>query len=359
MSIETPKVSILVPIYNVEKYLERCAIGLFEQTYENIEYVFVNDCTPDGSIQVLEQLMKRYPSREKSTRIINHTVNRGLAAARNTAVENCTGEFIIHVDSDDYVELNLVKTLVNQQLSSKADIVTGMGVMHMLNGNKLLPNPHYNSKEEFVTDMMQLTINHVIWKRLIRRSLYVNHDVRAKEGVNCGEDCWVMTQLAYYASSFSFVDEVLYHYDCTREDSYMANKEGVINKKRLRDDIATANLIIDFFKDKEQVFFDEANRVAITFINLIMRKAASAGDKGFYQELLALLNGYDKRFWPAIDWDKSYRRILSQNFHSLKADVFYRDKFLIRLRQAQPLKSIQIRIMGIINKIARVRRKNT
>ena len=355
MTTTTPRVSVLIPVYNVENYIERCAVSLFEQTYENIEYVFVNDCTPDGSIQVLEQLMKRYPLREKSTRIINHTVNRGLAVARNTAVQNCSGEFIIHVDSDDYVELNLVKTLVNQQLSSKADIVTGMGVMHMFNGQELLSNPHYNSKEEFVTDMMQVTINHVIWKRLIRRSLYVNYDVKAKEGVNCGEDCWVMTQLAYYASSFSFVDEILYHYDCTRENSYMANKKGEINKKRIRDDIATANLIIDFFKDKEKVYFDEANRVAIKYIERVMRMAVSAGDKGFYQEMLALLNAYDKRFWPAINWDKGYRRILSRNFHSLKADVFYRDNFLIRLHQAQPLKSIYIRIMAIKNIIARVR----
>ena len=331
MGIENPKVSILVPVYNVEKYIERCAVSLFEQTYENIEYVFVNDCTPDGSIQVLEQVMKRYPSREKFSRIINHTVNRGLAAARNTAVQNCSGEFIIHVDSDDFVELNLVKTLVNQQLSSKADIVTGMGVMHMFNGQELLSNPHYNSKEEFVTDMMQVTINHVIWKRLIRRSLYVNHDVKAKEGVNCGEDCWVMTQLAYYASSFSFVDEVVYHYDCTRDDSYTftANMKGVIiKKKQIVDDIATAFLIIDFFKDKERIFFDEANRVAIKSIDLVMRKAASAGDKGLYQEMLELLNGFDKCFWPAIEWDKSYRRILSRNFYSLKAALYLSRKFL-------------------------------
>ena len=322
MSIEAPKVSILVPIYNVEKYLERCAIGLFEQTYANIEFVFVNDCTPDGSIQVLEQLMKRYPLREKSTRIINHTVNRGLAAARNTAVENCSGEFIIHVDSDDYVELNMVETLVNQQLSSKADIVTGMAVIHMVNEHTLLPNPHYNSKEEFVMDMMQQTINHSIWKRLIRRSLYVDHGVRAKEGVNCGEDCWAMTQLAYYASSFSFVDEIVYHYDCTRDDSYMANKKSVINKKRLMDDIDSAQLIVDFFKDKEQVFFDEANRVAVRNIEVALKQAARAGEHDFYNEMCAKLMASDKKYWDAIGWDNGFKRLVSQHYHSCRAALF-------------------------------------
>ena len=331
MSNESPKVSILIPIYNVERFLERCAVSLFEQTYENIEYVFVNDCTPDGSIQLLEQVMKRYPLREKSTRVINHTVNRGLATARNTAVENCSGEFIIHVDSDDYVELNMVKTLVNQQLRTKADIVTGMILCHTVNGDILLPHPHYKTKDEMVLDMMQQTINHSVCKRLIRKSLYDEFGIRAKEGVNCGEDCRVMTQLAYYASSFSFVDEVVYHYDCTRDDSYTftASMKGVIiKKKQIVDDIATAFLIIDFFKDKEQIFFDEANRVAIRYIELVLRKAASAGDKGLYQEMLELLNGFDKCFWPAIEWDKSYRRILSRNFYSLKAALYLSRKFL-------------------------------
>ena len=331
MGIESPKVSILVPVYNVEKYIERCAVSLFEQTYENIEYVFVNDCTPDGSIQMLEQVMKRYPLREKSTRIINHTVNRGLAATRNTGVENCSGEFVVHVDSDDYVELNAVEILVNQQLRSKADIVTGMMLCHNVNGDSLLPHPHYKTKDEMVLDMMQQTINHSVCKRLIRKSLYDEFGIRAKEGVNCGEDCRVMTQLAYYASSFSFVDEVVYHYDCTRDDSYTftASMKGVIiKKKQIVDDIATAFLIIDFFKDKEQIFFDEANRVAIKSIDLVMRKAASAGDKGLYQEMLELLNGFDKCFWPAIEWDKCYRRVLSQNFYSLKAALYLSRKFL-------------------------------
>ena len=258
-------------------------------------------------------------------------MNRGLAAARNTGVENCSGEFVVHVDSDDYVELNAVEILVNQQLRSKADIVTGMMLCHNVNGDSLLPHPHYKTKDEMVLDMMQQTINHSVCKRLIRKSLYDEFGIRAKEGVNCGEDCRVMTQLAYYASSFSFVDEVVYHYDCTRDDSYTftASMKGVIiKKKQIVDDIATAFLIIDFFKDKERIFFDEANLVAIRYIELVMRKAASAGDKGLYQEMLELLNGFDKCFWPAIEWDKSYRRILSRNFYSLKAALYLSRKFL-------------------------------
>lgn len=120
---QTPKVSILIPIYGVEKFIERCAISLFEQTYQNIEYIFVNDCTKDDSINVLERVINRYPNRKPFVRIINHAQNKGLAGARNTAVANATGEFIMHVDSDDYVDKEIVRKAIDKQLQFDADIV--------------------------------------------------------------------------------------------------------------------------------------------------------------------------------------------------------------------------------------------
>ena len=118
------KVSILVPIYGVEKYIERCAVSLFEQTYKNIEYIFVDDCGTDNSIGILKDVIDRYPCRKEQTRIIRHTRNRGLAAARNTAVKEATGEFICHVDSDDWVDQTLIEQLVSKQIENDADIVS-------------------------------------------------------------------------------------------------------------------------------------------------------------------------------------------------------------------------------------------
>ena len=117
-------VSICVPIYGVEKYIERCAISLFEQTYKNIEYIFVNDCTQDNSIDVLKSIIEKYPVRKNCVRIINHERNKGLGAARNTAITNATGMFIMHVDSDDYVEKDIVERLVKKQNENNSDIVT-------------------------------------------------------------------------------------------------------------------------------------------------------------------------------------------------------------------------------------------
>lgn len=318
-----PKISILVPIYNVEKYIERCAVSLFEQTYDNIEYVFVNDCTKDNSIHVLEDVISRYPHREQSTIIVNHEKNRGLAAARNTGMANSTGEFISHVDSDDYMEHNAVELLVNQQIELGADIVTGMALMHTQDKEVLLPHPHYRNKEEMVLYMMQPSSCHSIWCRLIRKSLYEQHDLSAMEGVNYAEDCWVMTRLSYFASSFSFVDEVVYHYDCTRDSSYMAINRGGINKKLIKDVIFTADKLIDFFKDKEQVYYEKATQEAAKFIEYNLRSASRAGDSELFDDLLARLKAFDKRYWPAMGWNHGIKRVLSQNYYSCRVMDFF------------------------------------
>ena len=102
------KVSILVPVYGVEKYIGQCAETLFSQTYDDIEYVFVDDCTPDDSIQVLRQVLSAYPQRTNQVSIIRHDHNRGLGAARKTAFEASTGEFVMNVDSDDYLAQDAV-----------------------------------------------------------------------------------------------------------------------------------------------------------------------------------------------------------------------------------------------------------
>ena len=99
-----PTVSVAVPVYAVERYIDRCARSLFEQTYDALEFVFVDDVSPDASIEILSSLVKEYPARAAAVKMVRHPVNRGLSAARNTALEHCAGEFITHVDSDDYLE---------------------------------------------------------------------------------------------------------------------------------------------------------------------------------------------------------------------------------------------------------------
>ncbi len=145
------KVSILVPIYNVEKYIERCAVSLFEQTYDNIEYIFIDDKGTDNSIQILEAVIKRYPNRQNNIKVIDHVVNKGLAVARNTALTNAEGRFVIHVDSDDYVEKDMVERCISCQSQDNSDIVL-FGFNHLLADKKSYVEMQNvpNTKEEYI-----------------------------------------------------------------------------------------------------------------------------------------------------------------------------------------------------------------
>ena len=180
-------VSICVPIYGVEKYIERCAISLFEQTYKNIEYIFVNDCTQDNSIDVLKSIIEKYPVRKNCVRIINHERNKGLGAARNTAITNATGMFIMHVDSDDYVEKDIVERLVKKQNENNSDIVTCGYILYRQNKvNNILPLMEYNI-QSLILNILSRDATMMIWGRLIRKSLYDNNNITVPNGINMGE----------------------------------------------------------------------------------------------------------------------------------------------------------------------------
>ncbi len=95
------KVSVIIPVYGVEKYIERCTRSLFEQTLDDMEFIFVNDCTKDNSIAIIERIAEEYPLRKSQIHILNHQVNKGLPIARQTGLRVATGEYIAHCDSDD------------------------------------------------------------------------------------------------------------------------------------------------------------------------------------------------------------------------------------------------------------------
>lgn len=106
------KVSIVIPVYNVELYIERCLLSVVSQTYFNIEMIFVNDCTPDNSISVIDSFVLNNPN-EKRITVINHEVNKGLSEARNTGINVATGDYIYFLDSDDAITLDCIETLVS------------------------------------------------------------------------------------------------------------------------------------------------------------------------------------------------------------------------------------------------------
>ena len=115
-------VSIITPIYKSQDYIEACARSLFEQTYRDIEYIFVDDAGGDNSIPILEKIIKDYPQRHDQVKIIHHDNNRGSAMARESGMMAAHGDYIIHVDSDDTVSPLFIEHLVKAVIENDADV---------------------------------------------------------------------------------------------------------------------------------------------------------------------------------------------------------------------------------------------
>ena len=238
------KVSILVPFYKVEKYVGRCIESLFTQTYTNIEYVFVNDCTPDKSMEVVNEFIEKYGVAERCKMIV-HEQNQGISASRNDCLDNMTGDYFLFVDGDDYINKDMVELLVDAAVRENADI-SGCGYIEEYPDHSVeYPQKYTNNHDEMLRSITMLTIKGVLWKLLIRREVIVINNLRFPYDNSINEDYYYCCRLFYYAKSFASVDKCLYHYV-----QYNPNN---LTKKSLQNIESQAAAIIaieEFYREK-------------------------------------------------------------------------------------------------------------
>lgn len=211
------KISILVPIYGTEKYIAKCAETLFNQSYENIEYIFVDDCTKDNSISILEAVIKKYPQKGKQIKIIHHTNNQGLAAARLTGLINSTGDYIWFVDSDDYVECNALDICL-KWIDKNYDLIV---FNYFTESDFNVRRSHI--KKINVNAVLKHYMSPMIWKCIIKRELFFENKIFPVEGVNFAEDLLLLSRLILVSKKHILLEDCLYHYNCTNLSSYTAN----------------------------------------------------------------------------------------------------------------------------------------
>lgn len=240
------KVSIIVPIYGVEKYIERCANSLLSQTYSNIEFIFVDDATKDNSIGVLESVISHYPDRKNQCVILHHEKNKGLSGARNTGVSHFSGDYLLHVDGDDYLEVDAVEQLVRFVEDNPSDIVIFDSYSVSENGKNIRSTP-YKNKITLLRDTILKTIPPSIWNKMYSSRLYRSgYDTMSVEGINHGEDYATTPRLIYYAETISKLNKPLYNYVIYNEESYTKN----ITMKSVESMLKADEKLFNFFKDK-------------------------------------------------------------------------------------------------------------
>ena len=213
------KVSVIVPIYKVERFIDKCASSLFEQTLDEVEFIFVNDASPDGSMDLLGKCIDRYPARKNQIKIICHAENKGLPAARNTGLAEATGEYVFHCDSDDFVEPDMLAALYEAAKEKDADIVWCDWFLSFEHNERYMTQPSYETPLDALKGMLGGVMKFNVWNKLAKRSLYVDNHIGFPTGYGMGEDMTMMMLFAC-AGKVAYLPKAFYHYVKLNTDSF-------------------------------------------------------------------------------------------------------------------------------------------
>lgn len=263
---ETPLISVIVPVYNVEAFLPVCIESIINQTYKNLEIVLVDD----GSSDACPEICNNYEKKDKRIKVI-HKENGGLSDARNVGLNEAKGSYITFVDSDDYLGKNFVEITVNRCLKNDADICICdyISVEEKQNAyvhRKQTLEKVYSNRECLINTYSPTIhgMEFVAWGKLYRIDLFKKNNIVFPKG-KIHEDTFTTYKVIYNARKIVMVDYVGYYYR-QRSGSIMNKK---FNKKRLVMSDATKEACEFFLLNKEEELFDYAVNYHIkTSLNL-------------------------------------------------------------------------------------------
>ena len=241
----SPLITVIVPVYKVAPYIEKCARSIFEQTFKSLEIFFINDCTPDNSVEIIERVLNDYPQRQSLTRIISLPRNSGQAEVRRRGIIEATGEYIIHCDGDDWVDLDLYEKLYQKAILCNADIVVCDEVYELASCQELHRTPLLPEDcRAVVRNWYRSSIGMFFHNKLVRRALYVDYSILPWPGLNMWEDNGVMMRIFYYGRNLAQIHDSYYHYNRTNQNAITADygKDQVIQM------ITVAQYLTDFFE---------------------------------------------------------------------------------------------------------------
>lgn len=208
----TTLVSVIVPVFNSEKYLDKCINSILGQSYKNFELILVNDGSTDSSYDIC----KKYESLDSRVMVIDKN-NGGAAQARNVAIQKSNGKYLAFVDSDDYIDTDFIKTLFDQINSANADISTCNYYSIYTNGKNIERANKPTFKEfnnlEAVRDLLieNSSLETILCNKLFKKQLFSDNNLKLIEG-EIYEDTRLLYKLAYYSQKTIFINKPLYYY---------------------------------------------------------------------------------------------------------------------------------------------------
>ena len=241
-------VSVIVPIYKIPEYLSCCIDSILAQTYPDFELILVDDGSPDDCGRICDD----YAKRDNRIKVV-HKVNGGLTSARNAGLEVAKGEWIMHVDGDDWIEPDMIESLIEAAQITGADMVIGDFV-------KYGPSAGYNKLPTWSSDKKKSMTNYIayvmttIWGSIAKRSLYADHSLKSPDGISYCEDFHLIVRLCHFANKIVNVHRPFYNYRY-RSTSIMSN----MSRKTEADEQWAYQDTIRFFK--EQGVYEDYRKV--------------------------------------------------------------------------------------------------
>lgn len=239
--------SIIVPIYGVEKYIAQFAHSLLGQTYTDVQFIFVNDGTKDQSVEILEAIIERQYSYLRPNILIINKENEGLPKARETGLAHATGEYILFADSDDWLELDAVETVVNCIKETQTDLIYFDLVKEYGHRKSYKTEREYTAatKNDFIINLFNYKSAGYTVTKCFRRSLYTDNTIYTPL-LGMHEDIYLMSQIIFYAKSIVHVHKVLYHYRKDNPNSFCSQD------KKKRHITSTTNMLdlYEHYRDK-------------------------------------------------------------------------------------------------------------
>ena len=261
-----PLVSIIIPVYNVEKYIEQCITSILNQTYKNFEVLCIDDCGKDNSVNILE----KYAEKDKRVKIIKHKENMGAEAARNTGLDNAKGEYILFADSDDYLKKDCIELSVNKIIETGLDIVMFKSDI-LWEDTQTITSFWHKYYADFPEGYFTLNENelcslpHYSWNKIYKSSFLKKNEIKWYErGVY--EDMEFFFRIFTLSPKTYMIDKSLYIYR-RRDDSLVGdNYKNLTNAndlyvvtKRIKDFLTENNLMDRYYKSFMQLLCNNIN----------------------------------------------------------------------------------------------------
>lgn len=273
------RISVIIPVYNTGKYLKRCLESIVNQNFREIEIIIVNDCSTDNSLKIIDDYIKQ----DDRIILINKEKNEGLSAARNSGIGIAKGEYIAHIDSDDWIEQNYFKDMYEHAIKNEADIVISDFYKDFDNGQMFYMKDQEKNIENTraIENIFLFKAYPSVWNKLIRTELYKKNKIFHPTEISIGEDLCTSPKLMFFAKKIIKHNKAYYHYI---QNPKSMIREKIQNLKKIKEIYFVVKNLEEFFIFKNIVL--PINELKINHLSIWLLKSKYNLDDLEYLKIL-------------------------------------------------------------------------